>query len=216
MKKVLAFCSIAALVITMIGCLSAERKEYTWNIEPDGSGSGKIVWRNLFSSGNEDEDGSADDFVSLVNDYYEGTYVEDDYPGWRNVEKRLFMEKGQLCGEITFEFKRLSDIGFYQYNGEGPFMFLTSTDETFIDSNGDFAGEDFPVMFWPEKTSEFKLVTSLGDPDDSGAIELLDYYEDWTEDGELPEIDEVEYDFEEEEEGEEEEGAGKKIKESMQ
>ncbi len=200
MKKVVVWTTIIVLALVMFGCLSAERKEYTWNIKSDGSGNGKIVWRGLFSTGNtEDQDATADDFVSLINDYLDGTTLEDENPGYTNIKKRLFVERGKLCGEMTFEFNSLSDIGFYQYHGEGPVMFLlNAADETFIETNGDWAGEEFPVIFWPDDKKEYTLVTTLGDPDDEGARPLMVHYKTWEKDGTLPEIEESEY-YEEEE-----------------
>jgi len=109
----------------------------------------------------------------------------------KKIQKRLYIEDGKLCGVIAFEFDKYSDVGFYRYKGKGPFMFFFNAgDETFIDSNGELAGENFPVVFWPEGTKEFKVTTSMGDPEDSGAIMLLDFYKTWEETGELPEIEE--------------------------
>jgi len=193
MKKFVVWLLIAGMGLLTFGCLSFESKEYSWNINKDGSGSGKIVWRNIFSSGNEEDDMSDEDFVSLINDYLQGSSLDDERPGFKKVNKRLFIEDGVLCAEMTFEFGRFEEAGFFRYKGEGPYMYNFSTsDETFYKSNGDWGGDNFQVLFWPEKTSEMTLVTTYGDPDEAGAVDLLGYYNTWNETGELPEVEETE------------------------
>ncbi len=189
MKKTVAWLLIGALGILIFGCLSFESKEYNWTINKDGSGSGKIVWRNIYSSGNEEENMADEDFISLINDYLEGENLEDESPAFKKVEKRLFIEDGVLCGEMTFEFGNYEDAGFYRYKGEGPYMYMLAiTDESFYKSNGDWGGEDFQIIFWPDNVSNLKLVTTYGDPNEEGAEDLMSFYEDWEEDGILPEI----------------------------
>lgn len=194
MNKIVVWLLIAGLAILSFGCLSFESKEYYWSIEEDGSGSGKIVWRNIYSSGNEEESMADEDFVSLINDYLEGESLEDENAAFKNVKKRLFVEDGVLCGEMTFDFGKYDDAGFYRYKGEGPYMYMLAiTDETFYKSNGDWGGEDFQVVFWPDNVTEFTLVTTYGDPEEEGAEDLMAFYEDWKEDGTLPEIEEDTY-----------------------
>ncbi|RKZ29480.1 hypothetical protein DRQ36_08465 [bacterium] len=196
MKRFVASALVVVLAVVLVGCLAFETKEYYWKLNRDGSGEGKIVWRNIFSTGNSDEeDYTADDFASLINDYYEGETLEDENPGFRKVKKRLFVENGVICGEITFEFDEISDIGFYRYKGEGPLMFyLGGFDETFESSNGDWGGDDFPIVFWSEGTKKCELVTSGDDPYDEGAESIMDYYEQWKKDGTVPETGEYDYD----------------------
>jgi len=201
MKKFFAYVSILVIVFFVAGCLTAEYKEYTWNIKSDGSGTGKIVWRNIFSSGNTEKDESAKDFVSLIDDYLEGTDAERDYPGFANVKKRLFIEDGELCGEMTFEFDELSDIGFYRYQDKGPLMFLLKgMDETFVECSGEWGGEEFTVAFFDMGKKKHTLKTSLSDPTDDGAVFFLDYYKNWKKDGSLPKVDEGESESPEENE----------------
>ncbi|MCK5834058.1 hypothetical protein KAH81_10375, partial [bacterium] len=163
MRKTLSIILIGALTIVLTGCLTTDTKEYTWEFNNDGSGQGKIVFENIFSSGNTDEDYSLEDFNSLINDYIEGTTLEDTDGGMRDVEKRLYIDDGKLCGEITFKFDNYQDVGFYRYENDGPYMYLVNLgEEFFVNCNGEWAGEDFPVIFWPEATKEFILTTSLG------------------------------------------------------
>ncbi len=194
MKKTFAWMLIVAVGLMAFGCLTFESKEYYWEIDSDGSGSGRIVWRNLFSNGNEDEDGSAEDFVSLIDDYLEGESLGDENDAFKNVKKRLFVEDGVLCGEMTFEFGRLTDASFYRHKGEGPYMFMLATsDEIYYKSNGDWGGDDFQIIFWESGTKKLELVTTLGDPEEDGVVELLDYFSDWEKDGTLPEVVEEDY-----------------------
>ena len=115
MRKVSLAIAVMLIAIFFVGCLAVDRKEYTWKIDADGSGTAKIVYKNIFSSGNTEEDMSADDFTSLIDDYIEGTAIDDELPDVKNLKKRLYVEDGLLCGEVTFEFEKLSDIGFYRY-----------------------------------------------------------------------------------------------------
>ncbi len=187
MRKVSLAIAVMLIAIFFVGCLAVDRKEYTWKIDADGSGTAKIVYKNIFSSGNTEEDMSADDFTSLIDDYIEGTAIDDELPDVKNLKKRLYVEDGLLCGEVTFEFEKLSDIGFYRYKGKGPFMRIVDVvDETYIGTNGDWGGEGFPVVFWPDGTTEFELTTSLGDSQEDGSKTLLGYYEAWEKTGELP------------------------------
>lgn len=200
MTKFFAYFSAVAICFFAIGCLTAQYKEYTWNIKPDGSGTGKIVWRNIFSSGNTNSDESAKDFVSLIDDYLEGSSLEGENPGFNKVKKRLFIEQGELCGEITFEFDELSDIGFYRYQNKGPLMFLLKNyDEKFEECSGDWGGDDFRVAFFDISKKKFTLKTSLSDPTEDGAVFLIKYYEQWKKDGTLPRVDE-DSDYENEDE----------------
>ncbi len=190
MKRILSLLVAMSIALFFAGCLSVEEKEYSWTINDNGRGTAKIIHKNIYSSGNIEEDLSAEDFVSLIDDYLEGGMIDDDYPGAKNMKKRLYIEDEKLCGEVTFEFDELSDIGFYRHKGEGPFMFIVETDEEiFIESDGDWAGESFPVVFWPDKTEEFNLTTSVGSPEEDGTKFLLDYYNTWMETGEMPDID---------------------------
>jgi len=190
MKKIVAWAVIVMVGVLTVGCLTFESKEYSWKINADGSGNGKIVWRNFYSNGNEEEDASGEDFVSLINDYLEGQSLDDEKDAFKNVKKRLFVEGGVICGEMTFEFGNYTDAGFYRYKNDGPYMFmLAMSDESYFKSNGDWGGDDFQVIFWPGNTKEITLVTSLGDPDEDGAVNLMDYYNDWVKDGTLPETE---------------------------
>jgi hypothetical protein len=52
--------------------------------------------------------------------------------------------------------------------------------ETYIDSNGDFGGENMPVVFWPEGSKVLKLTTGVTQPDET-TLSLVGNYDQWRE-----------------------------------
>ncbi len=50
--------------------------------------------------------------------------------------------------------------------------------EEFFDSNGEFAGEKFPVVFWKNNFKTFTWQTTV-QKDTSGSVTLLDKFRDW-------------------------------------
>ena len=162
--------AVAALASASLlgGCLTAEKKEYVYTLKSDGSGTGRILFRNIGSADEQEAgtDNSTADYTQLINDYLKGTKFEDQHPSYTNVRKRLYEHGGQLHGEITFDFESYEQIGLYRHNGSGPWMYYAGSLEGIsveqIDTtNGSFAGARMPVVFWPEKTTEFRIVTSL-------------------------------------------------------
>ena len=102
--------TVLALIAT--GCLTVEKKIYTFHFTGKTSGTLTIKYVNLLSMSDygEDEDGNAidnasEDFDDLVGTYLNGTTLEETYPLATNVQKRLFEENGQLCGEVTMDFR---------------------------------------------------------------------------------------------------------------
>lgn len=173
------FLVTVALILT--GCLTVEKKEYTFELTGPNSGKLTIKYINLLSSMDDSTDVSAEDFEELLSSYIYGESLETDYPEATNIEKRLFEENGVLCGEVTMEFNDLSAVKLFQYQDAGPYMlnigsFLDT--ETYIDSNGEFGGEHMPVVFWPEDSGVLTLTTSVTTPDET-TISLLDQYLDW-------------------------------------
>ncbi len=57
------------IVINLTGCLSTEYKEYIFEIKSDGSGEGEIIFYNLVSVEDDEEDVSFKDCGKLVSDY---------------------------------------------------------------------------------------------------------------------------------------------------
>jgi hypothetical protein len=156
-----------ALCVTLSGCLTAGHKEMRIKLNADGkSGSGTILFTDITSEPGDTTDVSRDDFNSLISDYYQGKKIEKDNPGMKNIHKRLFKSDGALNGEVTFDFDDITDLGFYRYNGSGPYMYYTVGEGFFTSgeyeaSNGSYAGEKMPVIFWDPTQRELYFKMSL-------------------------------------------------------
>lgn len=162
------------------GCLTAERKETIFTVKPDGSGSGKIIFYNIRSIEEDGKDVSLGDYNELVNSYMKGAKFEDFYPDFLNMKKRLYRDKDQLNGELSFEFLHFNDVGLYRHQGTGPWMYHVGPKadfsvEHFENSNGTVANEKMPVVFWPDDTREFRIVARFDHSESSRS--LLPVYE---------------------------------------
>ncbi|HEY3251463.1 MAG TPA: hypothetical protein VGK25_10140 [Ignavibacteria bacterium] len=152
------------------GCLSVETKEYSFKLKGDKSGDGKIKYINIMRS--SDSLGTVEsDYNDLIDNYLNGNKLESELTGIKNIKKRLFEEDDQLCGEMTFDFDDITKLKFYNYNNKVLCYFLGSnpmnifgSSETYFSSNGTFAGETFPVIFWDIDQKKFELKTSLTQP----------------------------------------------------
>lgn len=155
---------LLACTLGMGGCLTAERKETVFIVKPDGSGTGRIVFYNIRSIEERDEDVSIRDYNELLSNYLKGRKFDDFYPEFINLKKRLFEQDGELNGELTFEFLHYNDVGLYRYREDGPWMYYVGpradfSVEHFDASNGTVPGEQMPVAFWPAGTTEFRVVS---------------------------------------------------------
>lgn len=183
MKKNLLVLAILALILLFVsGCLTVEKKEYTFTFKDNNSGTLTIKYINLMSSMDDSTDISEEDFMMLIDDYYSGSSVEDQYPGTTLLEKRLFEENGVLCGEIVLEFTDLSQVKLYRYDDKGPFMYPlncgTLDSETFEGGNGQYGGDAMPVVFWEQGAKSMTLSTVVTYPDET-TVGLLDEYHVW-------------------------------------
>jgi hypothetical protein len=183
MKKTLIALPILGLILLFIsGCLTCEKKEYTFNLTGNNSGTLTIKYINIMSSMDDSTDISEEDFMSLINDYYTGTSVEDQYPGSVLKDKRLFEENGVLCGEIVLEFTDLAQAKLYRHKGKGSFMYPlncgTLDSETYDSGNGEYGGEVMPVVFWEQGAKTLTMTTYVTYPDET-TMDLLDEYNDW-------------------------------------
>ncbi len=183
MKKY--FAGLAALMVTVLffsGCLTCEKKEYTFQLTGDNSGRLTIKYINIMSTMDDTLDISEEDFGSLILDYYEGSELENEFPEAILVSKRLFEENGVLCGEIVFDFPDLAAGHLYQHKGTGPFMYCISCysidSEYFSESNGEYGGDVMPVVFWDPGLEKLTLTTDVTMPDET-TISLLDRYLAW-------------------------------------
>ncbi|MBW6460717.1 MAG: hypothetical protein K0B08_09105 [Bacteroidales bacterium] len=183
MKK--TYLSILAVMITAMfisGCLTCEKKEYSFVFTGENSGRLTIKYINLLSTMDDGADISQDDFQVLLNDYYDGYELENEFPNATVVEKRLFEENGVLCGEIVFEFDDLVAANLYRYRGTGPIMYCLSCysidSEYYAESNGEYGGDIMPVVFWEAGLKKLSLTTDVTSPDETTAS-LLAAYKDW-------------------------------------
>jgi hypothetical protein len=173
---------VSVLVLLILpGCLTVEKKVYTFEITGKNSGKLTIKFINIMSVKDGDTDVSNEDFDELINTYIESDEIEKDYPKATNIQKRLFEENGQLCAEMILEFPDLETARLYQYNPKSPYMFCVKSaydSENYIASNGTFGGEIMPVVFWDTKLETLSLTTEITKPDES-TVSLVDKYRQW-------------------------------------
>ncbi len=142
----------------------------SYTINPDGSGTGRIVFQNLMSMEAGDGDVSVQDYGELITSYVQGNRFGETNPGLDSIATRLFEKDGALFGEVTFTFTSYNAVGLYRFNGLGPFMFHVGstsdvTTERFESSNGTLGGDKMPVVFWPDTTTSFTVVASIQEPE---------------------------------------------------
>jgi hypothetical protein len=181
-KNYLVWLGLIFTVFFISGCLTCEKKEYTFQFTGKESGLLTIKYINLMSTMDDTIDISEEDFSSLMTDYYEGTEVENEFPEAIVKSKRLFEENGVLCGEIVMEFTGLAMGHLYQHNGKGPLMYCLSCfsidSEYYSESNGEYGGDIMPVVFWDPGLKNLTLSTDVTTPDET-TVSLLDRYLAW-------------------------------------
>jgi hypothetical protein len=155
-----------------------EKKEYTFQLKDNNSGTLTIKFINLLSMRDDTTDVSETDFDELMNSYINGNQMESDYENAIVRSKRLFEEDGVLCGEVVIDFTDLNSVGLYQYESKGPFMLNVGSfleGESFLKSSGDYGGDVMPVVFWPKGSEVLTLTTYVTNPDES-TVGLLAQY----------------------------------------
>jgi hypothetical protein len=180
LKKLLRFLILIIIPVSIVGCLTCERKEYIFTLTGENSGKLTIKYVNIFSSMIDSTGEILSDYDELTNMWLKGEKLEMDFPGTKKIKKRLFKENGTLCGEVTMEFDDLAKVHLYRYMGKGPFMFSMSgvndDGENFAQSNGDFGGEKMPVIFWRDNTRTLRFSTKIAEPD-STCVSMLAMWE---------------------------------------
>ena len=171
------------LLIILTGCLSTEYKEYIFQINPDGSGEGEIIFHNLLSVEDDEKDDSFKDFSELISDYIEGENFENDNPNYQVTNKDLFEQDSILVGKVEFEFTNINEIGFFKSDDCdcSPLMYyLGDFGETYSESNGNYLGEekDFPVIIWPFDADDIYIKTVVQE-DLAETHSLLRFYHTW-------------------------------------
>lgn len=173
---------IFSLVFIYGGCITFQYQHYVLNINDDGSGTGTIVYENVVSQLYSEDDNANDDFDKLINDYLNGTELEYELPNIKIIDKKLFEKNGKLMGEVSFSFSNLEEIRMYQHNNSGPYMYyIDSFKEIYVESNGEYPGSNFPVVFWDNTTKPLKLTTNYSEVnfEDTTFVSLLERYKDW-------------------------------------
>lgn len=174
-KKYLLFIAVAVILSS---CLTVEKKIYTFQFTDANSGKLTIKYINILSMKEDSAFALEDDLYVLVNDYLAGQRIENDFPLAYNFQKKLYEENGQLCGEVSMEFKNLQAVNLFKYNKKTPIMFSLSSsfdNEEFISSNGLYGGSKMPVVFWENKLKVLNLETKVNAPD-SNTVSLLETY----------------------------------------
>ena len=144
-KSASLFTALIIFSFAASGCLTTQYKEYSYKVNKDGSGSGKILFYNIVSQLDDGKNVSFKDFGELVDDYLNGTRFEDDNPKLKVTGKKLFEKDGMLMGEVAFNFENRDSIGFFiTKNCDcSPIRYhLSNYNETFIESNGKWLGGD--------------------------------------------------------------------------
>jgi hypothetical protein len=181
MKNITSPVLLILLAFLFTGCLTVEKKEYTFQLKDNNSGTLTIKFINIMSMKDDALDVSQGDFEELITNYIEGNEIEVDYEKALVRSKRLFEENGTLCGEVIIDFDNLASVGLYQYDSKSPLMFNVGSfldSETYLNSNGEFGGEVMPVVFWPKSLKTLTLSTYITDPDET-TVGLLTEYHEW-------------------------------------
>ena len=188
MKKINFLTRIFAFLLTALlltGCLATKYKEYRFNLNADGTGTGSVIFYNLISVEDDEQDVSFKDFGELVTDYVEGTRFEDDNPGYNVTNKEIYEENGLLVGKVEFTFEDIRSIGFYKAKDCdcSPLLYyMGDFGETYSESNGNYLGaeDDFPMIEWEAGTEEIFLKTIVQE-DLESTHSLLPLYKNWKE-----------------------------------
>ncbi|MBK7866873.1 MAG: hypothetical protein IPJ75_07730 [Ignavibacteriales bacterium] len=104
---------IALVTVLFAGCLTVDKKEYSYKTKSDGSGEGWIKFYNIKSAKDGEDDVSLKDFAELIDDYVKGTKFEDENPSLKVTSKELMAEGGKLNGLVKFTFSNIADISFF-------------------------------------------------------------------------------------------------------
>ena len=179
MKKIFLLSSFIFLFVYLQGCLAVETKEYSYKLKDGKSGEGVIRYINIMRT--QDSLSTIEsDYQELLNSYLNGTKPEDELIGVKNVKKRLFEEDNRLCGEITFSFEDITKLKFFNFNNTVWSYFVGSSsfnllggNEVYFSSNGTYAGETFPVIYWDGEQKKFEIKTTVTQPSEKNAS-LLD------------------------------------------
>lgn len=158
------------LMLSLTACLTVETKEYTFELKSYNSGTLTITYFNILSQLDDEKDVSEIDFAELTDKYLNGTELEGSYPNASNFRKRLWVQDDKLCGEIKMDFADLEAVKLYKMDNKSPYILNIKgliNSETFLESNGKFAGEEIQLVVWDKKMKVLKLKTQISTPDET-------------------------------------------------
>jgi hypothetical protein len=168
-KKLIRFILLIVVPVSLASCLTCERKEYVFQLTGENTGRLTIKYVNIFSSLIDSTGEIFADYDEMTDMWLKGEKLERDFPNAKKIKKRLFEENGTLCGEITMEFDDLSKVRLHRNINGGPYLFSMSEvnddGETFLQTNGEFGGDEMPVVSWPEDSRTLRFSTKIATPD---------------------------------------------------
>jgi hypothetical protein len=164
------------LIITLLfvsaflfsGCLWVEKSQYTFNINPDGSGSGTVRFVNICYTLGEDSTTSEAAYGELNEGYLTGMTYENNNPHLTFTGKRFFADGDNLCAEMSFTFTSIDSIGFFRYKqcDNASFLYVAGqslevSPADILDFNAAYSGKagEVPVLVWPGDTKLIKFTT---------------------------------------------------------
>ncbi|MCS6821939.1 MAG: hypothetical protein NZ551_08710 [Microscillaceae bacterium] len=176
-KLVFLFCCL--LITLLTSCLTAEQKEYIFELNGKGGGNLTIRYIGILSSQQKDdtESPAEKDYQELVENYLNGSRIQEDFPNAKIVSKRLYEENGKLNGEVIISFDKLEQVKVYQYDKNSPYMFNLAlfSDEKVQESNGKQGPDFMPTIFWDKKLKKLTLKTKIAEQSESN-VSLLKFY----------------------------------------
>lgn len=175
------FIALAITTFMISGCLTVEKKEYTFEFTGENSGRLTIRYINIMSIMDDGLDVSDTDFDELINSYLYGSEIEDEYPLAIISGKRLYEQEEMLCAEVIIDFPDLASVKLHQFDKDSPFMYALCqclSSESYENSNGRFASNDVPVVIWPAQAKTLELTTLITEPDET-MLSLLPNYLAW-------------------------------------
>lgn len=159
---------VAFLLVLMAlfwaGCLTVETKEYHIKLKTETSGEATIKFVNIVSESDDTTDITLEDFQQLLETYLSGTQLEKENPGYHNVKKKLYEEKGVLVGEVSFTFDSLHTVRLFKFDKDSPLMYYASnplSSETLLETNGTQGEEWMPIVFWKRDARELYVKTKV-------------------------------------------------------
>jgi len=166
------FIVFTLVAFLLSGCLTAEYKEYKYELTSKGSGKLTIKYYNIMSKKDSEDltlsEETDKDYQELLDKYVYGTEIEKDYPDAKVLKKELIEENGKLCAIVVLEFSEPAQAKLYKHDKKSPYMYMIKSlsSETFYQSNGKMGPDFMSVVFWESDAKDLNLTNSITAPDD--------------------------------------------------